>query len=353
MTIESLRNKGHIILETISGSRAYGLETPQSDTDIRGVYILPGEDFFGLNYTDLVSNESHDIAFYELGKFFKLLAGNNPNILELLFAPVESILYRDPIMNRINPEIFLSKLCEQTFGNYALNQISRARGLNKKILNPVSKERKSILDFCYVVQGQGSVPLKEFLTVHGYKQDKCGLARIPHMHEMYGLYCSNQGNYNGIIQKETANDVSLSSIPKGEAPLAIMSFNKSAYSSYCKEYKEYWEWVEKRNEVRYENTLAHGKNYDAKNMMHTFRLLAMAKEIGEEGKVKVRRPDRDFLLRVRQGEFEYDYLVRLAEEKLQEIKAVFDKSSLPETPDIKLIEKMLVDIRVEFYMGTK
>jgi hypothetical protein len=58
-----------------------------------------------------------------------------------------------------------------------------------------------------------------------------------------------------------------------------MNFNKDSYSIYCREYKEYQEWEKKRNEQRYQSTLSHGKSYDAKNMMHTFRLLNMAEEI--------------------------------------------------------------------------
>lgn len=350
MTIETLKERGLILLESISGSKAYGLDTPESDTDLKGVFILPREDFFGMNYVDQVNNESHDIVYYELGKFIELLSKNNPNIIELLNSPADSILSRHPVMYKIRPEIFLSRLCEQTFGNYALTQVRKARGLNKKILNPVDKERKSVLDFCHVVQGQGTVPLKNFLEEKGLIQENCGLAKLPHMQEMYTLYYNPDGLYKGILQKETANEVSFSSIPKGEEPVAVMSFNKSAYSSYCREYKEYWEWVEKRNEVRYENTLAHGKNYDAKNMMHTFRLLSMAEEIGKEGKVHVRRPDRDFLLSIKKGNYEYEELVSQAESKLQEVKRIYEKSSLPEAPDLQKINSLLVEIREEFYI---
>ena len=50
MTIDDLKGKGLVILECISGSRAYGLETPTSDTDIKGVFLLPKEDYYGLDY---------------------------------------------------------------------------------------------------------------------------------------------------------------------------------------------------------------------------------------------------------------------------------------------------------------
>lgn len=45
MTIQDLKNKNLLLFEVISGSRAFGLATENSDTDIRGVYYLPKEDF--------------------------------------------------------------------------------------------------------------------------------------------------------------------------------------------------------------------------------------------------------------------------------------------------------------------
>ncbi|MEM9834277.1 MAG: nucleotidyltransferase, partial [Bacteroidota bacterium] len=152
-----------------------------------------------------------------------------------------------------------------------------------------------------------------------------------------------------IVQRENANDISLSSITKEAKPVAILSFNKSGYSSYCREYREYWEWVAKRNDARYQNTLSHGKNYDAKNMMHTFRLLEMAEEVVREGTINVRRADREFLLSIKRGEFEYDDLVQQAEEKIAEIARIYQKSVLPKAPDLVEIEQVLVGMRKELY----
>lgn len=349
MTIKELRDRNLILLECISGSRAYGLDTKDSDTDIKGVFYLPKDDFYGFGGPTQVANETNDIVFYEMGKFFELLAKNNPNILDLLNTPEDSVLYKNPILDKVQPQLFLSKLCAETYGQYALTQIKKAKGLNKKILNPVEPERKRVLDFCFVVHGQGSIPLKEFLEEQQIDQNQCGLSKIPHMHESYGLYIKEGENFKGIILKENANDVALSSIPKRLEPTAIMTFNKSSYSSYCKSYKEYWQWVEKRNNVRYQNTLSHGKNYDAKNMMHTMRLLRMAEEIGKEGKINVRRNDREYLLKVKSGEFEYDDLVRSAEEKIEAIKQVYKNCQLPDRPDVGQIKSLLVEIRNELY----
>jgi hypothetical protein len=296
--------------------------------------------------------QTNNIMYYEIKKFVDLLLKNNPNILELLSTPDDCVLHRHPAMNLLNPEMFLSKLCNQTFGQYAYAQIKKARGLNKKILNPLDRKRKTILDFCYVVRGQGSVPVAEWLTNHGHAQEDCGLVRIDHMRDMYALFHQSQSDrkFSGIFSGEDADEVSLSSVAEGLQPVSILYFNKDGYSVYCKEYRQYWEWVEQRNEERYENTVSHGKNYDAKNMMHVFRLLNMAEEIARYKKVHVRRPEREYLLKVRAGEFSYEDLLKEAEEKIGVVDDLFKKSDLPEQPDPKQTEEKLVEIRQVVYL---
>lgn len=348
MTLKELYSKDIIVFDCLSGSQAYGLATPESDIDVKGVFILPEEDYFGMNYVEQVSNETNDIVYYELRRFVELLSKSNPNILELLYAPTDVVTKIHPVFEKFRSMNLLSKQCKESFGGYAMTQVRKAKGLNKKILNPVEKERKSVLDFCFVAHKQGSIPVIDFLKINQMDQSKCGLSRIPHMDEMYGLYYGGT-SFKGIAKKANANEVSLSSIPKGIEPLAVMSFNKSAYSKYCKDYREYWEWVEKRNDSRYQNTLDHGKNYDAKNMMHTIRLLTMCEEIGNSGRLNVRRKDRDYLLRIKKGEFQYDELVKIAEAKIAFINDVYKNSDLPDQPDINELNKVLIESRREFY----
>lgn len=349
MTIEDLRERGLIILECISGSRAYGLDTPSSDTDIKGVFILPKEEYYGLTYTPQVSNETNDIVFYEFGRFMELLSLNNPNILELLNTPESAIIYKHPFLNEINSELILSKLCNNTFGKFALSQVKKAKGLKKKIVNPVAKERKSLLSFCFVNYDKGAIPLLKYLEIKGWQQEHCGLVNIPHMKDVYGLYYSDQLGFSGVLRGKDSNDICLSSIPKGTEQEALMYFNRNGYSTYCKEYREYWDWVDKRNDDRYKNTKSHGKNYDSKNMMHVFRLLEMAIEIGNEQRVNVVRPNRDFLLDIKAGKFEYAELLNMADLKRTEMESAFESSSLPHKPDLELINELTYRLRDKFY----
>ncbi|MDJ1501015.1 DNA polymerase beta superfamily protein [Xanthocytophaga agilis] len=351
MTIEELKERKLILFETISGSRAYGTNLPTSDTDIKGVFVLSQDDFYGLHYVEQVSNETNDIVYYELKRFVELLLRNNPNVMEMLNSPEDCVLYKHPLFEQIDPSLFLSKLCKQTFAGYAMTQVQKARGLNKKILNPVEEERKDVTDFCYVTYEGITLPVKKWLEAKGFLQEHCGLVNLNHLRNMYALYydSTQELGFKGIIRKDISNEVSLSSVPKEMKPEAYLYFNKEGYSSYCRDYREYWEWVEKRNDERYQNTLQHGKNYDAKNMMHTIRLLEMAEDIAVHKKIIVRRPNREYLLQIRRGEYSYEELVALAEEKIQSIEMLFMTSDLPEQPDMSQVNELLILLRKQLY----
>jgi len=153
----------------------------------------------------------------------------------------------------------------------------------------------------------------------------------------------------GVMHKPNATMVHLSSIPKGEKPVTHLYFNEDGYKTYCKDYRDYWQWVKNRNQARYENTLENGKNYDSKNMMHTFRLLNMAKEILIDEKVYVKRPDREDLFKVKNGEYTYEELMQKAKAKQEEIDAAYLTTNLPDRIDKTKIISVLTDIRESLY----
>jgi len=367
MTIEKLRNSGGIIFEGIVGSQSYGIATEFSDMDVKGVFVQDENSILGLGYVEQVSDAKNDQTFYEIRRFLQLIGQNNPNILELLNLPEDCIIHKDPIFDLIleNREKFITKNCRNSFGGYAVEQIRKARGLNKKIVNPMDPIRKGVLDFCYVAAGGKSVSVKEYLEEFGLKNKYCGLVSLDHMKYVYAVYydkiaelcdkginmgvCTALG-FKGIVQdEENSNDISTSSVPKGMIPEFVLYFNKEGYSSYCKDYREYFEWVEKRNDSRYNDNAQHGKGYDGKNLAHCHRLLDMAIEIGSGKGINVRRQNREQLLSIRRGEYDYDVLVNEAEEKIRIMDQVFEESDLPESIDKKFVDDLLIKIRKEYY----
>jgi len=361
MSIEEIEK--YLVYKVIAGSKAYGLDLPTSDTDIRGIYILPNEYLLGLGYCEQVNDNSNDIVYYELNRFINLLSQNNPNILEELFVPEDKIIF---ISNKIKPlydnrEKFLTTKCRNTFGGYSISQIKKARGLNKKIVNPIDKERKTPLDFCYIFEKDDGYTMlaRQWLRKHNTKQEWCGLAELPNGEQIYKVYIDRlaevknnnpryanieTNNFRGIVEPGS-NELRHSEIPKGHQLEAFLYYNLNGYSTYCKEYREYWEWVTKRNPVRYNENTKHGKGYDGKNLMHCLRMLDMAIEVAQGKGVNLIRPNREWLLSVRRGEINYDEIIYLIEQKRIEMDRAFGNSSLPDKVDKTFIHKLILEIR--------
>jgi len=360
LTIDSLKQQNLILLEVVSGSRAYGLDTSESDTDMRGVFILPQDLYFGFSPIEQVNSERNDHSYYELSKYLKLLAKNNPSSIELLFAPSDTIVFQHPLLSRIKPEIILSRLCRDSFTGYAISQVKRAKGLNKKIFNQIADVQPRPIDCCYIIENENTIPAELWLARKQILAERCGLTALPHVRDGYALFYADDGNadtgFKGLFRSDTlqgaaqfSQDVCLSSIPKGMPTRAWLVFNKDEFSRRLREYHEYRHWEQSRNQARYQGTLAHGGGYDAKNMMHTFRLLRMAKEIALTGQPQVRRADRQELLDIKAGLFAYDELMAKAAEELKQIDECFVASRLPAEPDIKQIERWAIEIRQAWY----
>ena len=353
LSFERLRQSSeHWLFRGLSGSHAYGTALPESDRDTRGIFVLPRAQFYGLDPVSQLSDARNDHVFYELGRAVELLSQSNPNMLELLALPADCLLHVHPLFAELRPEWFLSRQCLRTFGGYAATQIKEASGLNKKIRNPQPRKRRSVLDFCYVTVGGGTLPVVPWLRAHDRRAERCGLVALAHFRDTYALYYDPEGTlgYRGLVHPGAdANEVRLSSVPRSEQPLTYLHFNRDGYQVHCRDHREYWDWAAARNEARYRNTLAHGKQYDAKNMMHTFRLLYTARDIAREGVLRVRRPEREELLAIRRGAYAYAELVERAERLLAELETDFANSALPDRPDRPAIEAALVKIRRAWY----
>jgi hypothetical protein len=277
----------------------------------------------------------------------------------------------------------LSRKCEKSFGDYAISQIKKARGLNKKINNPVGEVRKTPLDFCKLM-GQGQTyDLRKWLETLGYDQRFCGVVALSNARDSYALYYDNvsenlfsgempdeevqliknarrkDGRPMGYgfkgIEMENSNEIRLSSVPKLDTIpekeivfLGNISYNKDGYIKHCKDFEQYWKWVENRNPERYNNNLK--QNYDTKNISHCIRLLSVAKEIGEgKGLILKRTDDRQFLMDIKYGKVEYDDAMAYAENIMKDLPEIYKNSNLPEIPDFEYLNDTLISIRKSLY----
>jgi hypothetical protein len=358
----------NLIFKAIVGSQSYGTAIPTSDIDMKGVYVQNPEEILGFGYKEQV-DVGKDECYYEVKRFIQLLTSANPTVLELLYSPEDCVVEKHPVFDLLvtHRDKFLTKKCLQSFGGYAVQQISKAKGLDKKMNWEKERvERKNVLDFCYVLDPASSFatfPLKTWLKKEKKDQKHCGLVVLPHFRQSYALFYDHieemksenarfEGKgygFKGVVQdEEISNDVSLSSVPEYANRETVLFFNKDAYSIHCKDYRKYQEWLQKRNTTRYVDSKTHGQKIDGKNMLHCRRLLDMAKEIATAGTITVRRPNRDYLLQIRRGEVNLEELITQAEADVKELDALFAASSLPDEVDPAFAQELLIDIRKRY-----
>jgi hypothetical protein len=116
---------GCVVIDTVVGSRAWGVADEGSDEDHRGVFVLPAPWLTGLAEPplDLVSLDG-SATYWELGKAIRQAVRADPNTLEMLFAAPAA---RDPIAAPLLAmrDGFLSLEIYGSFGRYALSQLDR------------------------------------------------------------------------------------------------------------------------------------------------------------------------------------------------------------------------------------
>jgi hypothetical protein len=117
-----------IIFLTKHGSHAYGLATPDSDVDIRGIAIAPLSYHFGFMEKfeqSEVKGGNADLLIQDLRKFIKLASDGNPSVLEVLFTDPADHLLMHPLAKKLIEcrDWFLSQKILHTFTGYAMSHV--------------------------------------------------------------------------------------------------------------------------------------------------------------------------------------------------------------------------------------
>lgn len=118
--------QNRIIYRCVIGSRAYGLEDEQSDTDRRGIFLPTAQMHWSLfGVPEQMENEETQEAYWEIEKFIVLALKANPNVLECLYSPI--IEFATPLAQELVAmrESFLSKLVFQTYSGYVASQFKK------------------------------------------------------------------------------------------------------------------------------------------------------------------------------------------------------------------------------------
>lgn len=249
LTREYIESQGcKVIYHYIRGSQCQGTAIPGvSDIDEGGVYVMPVSSLLGLgfDYKSEISNDSHDQTWYELNTFIALLLKSNPTALEALFVDDEFVLYEDKLMTQIKKikNTFITKKCFQPIFGYAVSQISKAQGYNKMCVQDESKmKRKSPYEFCYTTYNQGTTHIMNWLRYRGLYPEFCGLNRLPHTDNMFGVFYDFGAHKNFVgysiddaikYYEKTIEDGTLESKRVSDIDSEHCDDYKYCYGRYC------------------------------------------------------------------------------------------------------------------------
>ncbi len=294
-----------VTIETVVGSRAWGLADEHSDTDIRGVFVLPFPWTSGLITapSGLISADG-STHFWEVGKAIRQALRGDPNTLETLLLSGASA--RNTLGTRLLEvrDAFASSAIYGTFGRYALSQLKRlGQGMR------LAEHRSLLLTWLRETPEQSLDQASEKL----------------------------------------AKEVSLAELSDADRLLRAKEYIKQLYSSLYDQglltERSFASLVDFANAHEHEFSLP--RDLRPKNAYNLLRLLATATQWLRTGvpQFEMHGAFRDELLSVKNQQVPLGIILSRADELAAELEEARHHSVLPSEPDIVRADAALRDIR--------
>ena len=312
--IEKITEEHNVIMLCRFGSHLYGTDTPESDTDYKGIFMPTKEQILlnkipkTLNYDSNPSNEKNteediDCELYSFHYFMLLACKGEMIALDMLHANKENILFSNDIWDQIQARRGLFYTTEmRAFVGYAKKQAA-LYGMKGSRL----KSAEKLIEFLSALDQESRMSdvWKELPTDENMKhmQYEGGCA----MKYMMFNFCGKQ----------------------------IQSTNKVKYTL---------DMVQKFYDSYGHRAIAAKKNegVDWKAMSHAMRAGLQIKEIFQTGDLKFPLKEASFLRRVKQGKLSFDLVIGNIECILDEIEQLSIKSTLPIKVDRTLIDEFIM-----------
>ena len=312
---EFLRTDKHlgknIIFLTTGGSYAYGTNVETSDLDIRGIAVETSCEILGSSSFEQFENRETDTVIYGLRKILKLMLNCNPNVLEMLGTKDEHIFICNKYgkMIKDNTNLFLSKRAIQSFGGYASAQLRRLQ-------NALARD---------------NYPQKE-KEIHMLNTIKTQIATMKDRYEVF-----SKENLNIYIDKSKKEDF--------ESELFIdVNFKHYPLRDFKNIYAEMSNVIKDYDKLNHRNSKK-DTNHLNKHAMHLIRLFLMGTELLEgKGINTYREKDREFLLKIRKGEFSYSEIFEMVNDYEKKFDYAAKNTSLKDEPDYDKVEELMISI---------
>ncbi len=303
--------KPTVILDATVGSRAWGLSDAQSDTDLRGVFLLPFPWTAGIaEAPDTLLSADGSATRWEFAKAIRQLLRADPNTLEMLWVP--EVVCHDPLGERLLAarDAFASAEVYGTFGRYALSQ---ARKLAQSAR--LAEHRAVVLDWLRETPALSLDAAAERLARHTGNPD---LARCRQYLKQLCRSMHDQGLLDGA----------------DFAALARFAADRAADFDLPRELRP-------------------------KNAYNLLRLVACAVQWLRTGVplITVEGPLRERLLAIKRGEISLETSIAWTEDMASELEDARAHTVLPARPDLGVADALLREARTEaarrWFAGTE
>jgi predicted nucleotidyltransferase len=364
--------KNHCEYLTLTGSHTYGTNTPQSDVDVAGVFVPPVNEFLGLDpetevvtnkeiiqtftpdvkgvYPGLMKDEDElDGSLYSAKKFLRLLANNNPNILDIAFADAQARVYESlewAFLVRPHLDKFLTKKVRYTFCSYATQQVRRIESHRKWLLNPPKAAPKRE-DFG-LNPHQKDIPGPQLEAAHAAVQKRIEGWHVNFTDEVPRatiLEIQEQMEHTLIDWKLHSDETKYEIAGKAlgyETNFMELLQKERRFATELRSWNSYCTWKKERNKKRAPLEELYG--FDTKHGMHTVRLLQACAEIFTRGTYTPRRANAAELVSIINGAWSFDKVKEYTAEMEQKIIALHEVSTLPKEPDWEMVNTICLQL---------
>ncbi len=305
------------------GSHLYGTNTPQSDLDIKGVYLPSARDILLQRVEPVIvatrskglgeKNDSTDTDFelYSPEKFLRSVAKGQSFALEMLFAPESSFLEPpDHLWNE----------------------------MKKLSMQLLTKQAASFVAYC-----------KQQAYKYGKKGSKLSAARavlevLLSAEQTYGTMAPLVKTIDTVMPVVSAHsDLSITSFmqPNGitEKHLQVCG-KKIAFHASIKNARQIVQNVIHQYGDRAKQA-EQNSGADWKALSHAVRIGHQALEFLTDHRLTFPRPERERLFAIKLGTISYDEVLQEIEQLVGKVEALALKSTLPEASDPHLIDDFI------------
>lgn len=341
---------------TRHGSHAYGTSTPTSDIDIRGIAIPPMNYHLGVAHTfeQAVQHEPIDLTIFSLQKFVKLAADANPNALEILFTDPSDHLLVHPLAERLFAarELFLSTKALHTFSGYARAQFKRIKAHRRWLLNPpaaaptrgkLGLPERTVIPADQLAAAQAAIQTQ--VDSWAWKElDDLDPATRQAVQSEFTRRLLEITKWSEVEQDANVWRAAAGVVGYDTNFIRLLDLERQ-YTARHREWTQYQDWKKNRNPAR--SAMEAESGYDRKHAMHLCRLGRMCRELLTEGVVRVRRPDADELLAIRNGAWTFEQLEEYADQLDAELQEIAKTSKLPRQPDREKLDQLIIEMILE------